>query len=382
MHKLFRTGIIGILIVVSLAISFGAGCVISNDAVSSDNLGMGVVEQVWEIIFSDYVDRDRLDAATLSQGAIEGLMEALDDPYSSYLDPETFELSMGGLEGKFEGIGAYVGMRDGNITIIAPITGSPAEEAGIRAGDIILEVEGESVADLTLNETVLRIRGPKGTMVNILVRHADEEEPVSLDIVRDEIKLSSVYYELMDDIAYVHISNFSERTNDELTPVIDDIEADSAAALILDLRSNPGGLLDSVVDVTSRFVDGGYILHSEDNRGNRTSYAVQNSGKKIDLPMVILTDNYTASASEVLSGALQDFKRATVIGTVTYGKGSVNTLHTLIDGSGIYITTHRWLTPDGRLIEGKGITPDYEYTGEDIIDRAIDYLKNNEQQLQ
>ena len=377
MLKTIKIAVISILIIISLVIAFGAGCIIGNDSMSSEDLGMGVVEQVWGIIWDDYVDRDKLDASTLSQGAIEGLVEALDDPYSAYLNPESFELSMGGIEGRFEGIGAYVGMRDDRITIIAPITGSPAEEAGIRAGDIVLEVEGEPVDDMTLNEVVLLIRGPKGTTVEILVQHMDETEPVTLSIVRDEIKLSSVYYELMDDIAYIHISNFSERTNEELTPVIEEIEEDSAKGLVLDLRSNPGGLLDSVVDVTSRFVDDGYVLFSEDNKGNRKSYAVTDNGEKIDLPMVILTDNFTASASEVLSGALQDFERAVVIGTVTYGKGSVNTLHTLKDGSGVYITTHRWLTPNGRLIEGKGITPDYEYTDEDIIQWAIDYLHNN-----
>jgi len=377
MLKIIKIGIISILIITSLTIAFGAGCIIGNESISSEDLGLGVVEQVWEIIWDDYVDRDKLDAATLSQGAIEGLIEALDDPYSAYLNPESFELSMGGIEGKFEGIGAYVGMRDDQITIIAPITGSPAEEAGIRAGDIVLEVEGEPVDDMTLNEVVLLIRGPKGSTVEILIRHMDETEPISLSIVRDEIKLSSVYYELMDDIAYIHISNFSERTNEELTPVIEELSADSAKGIVLDLRSNPGGLLDSVVDVTSRFVKDGYVLYSEDNKGNRSSYAVTNSGEKTDLPMAILTDNFTASASEVLSGALQDYKRAVIIGTVTYGKGSVNTLHTLMDGSGVYITTHRWLTPNGRLIEGIGITPDYEYFDEDIIQWAIDYLHDN-----
>ena len=377
MLKIIKIGIISILIVTSLAIAFSAGCIVGNDNISSEDLGLGVLEQVWEIIWDDYVDRDKLDAATLSQGAIEGLVDALDDPYSSYLNPETFELSMSGIEGKFEGIGAYVGMRDDKITIIAPITGSPAEEAGIKAGDVILEVEGKPVEDMTLNEVVLLIRGPKGTAVEILVRHMDETETVRLTIIRDEIKLSSVYYELMDDIAYIHISNFSERTNEELTPVLKEIKSDSAKSIILDLRSNPGGLLGSVVDVTSRFIKDGYVLYSEDNKGNRKPYAVINSGEKIDLPMAILTDNFTASASEVLSGALQDYNRAVIIGTVTYGKGSVNTLHTLKDGSGVYITTHRWLTPKGRLIEGKGITPDYEYFDEDIIQYAIDYLHNN-----
>lgn len=377
MLKIFKTATVCTLIVASLVIAFGAGCIVGNDNISREDLGLGVLEQVWGIIWNDYVDRDKLDASVLSQGAIEGLVEALDDPYSSYLSPETFELSMGGIEGRFEGIGAYVGMRDDKITIIAPITGSPAEEAGIRAGDIILEVEGQPVDDMTLNEVVLLIRGPKGTAVEILVQHMDETEPVKLSIVRDEIKLSSVYYELMEDIAYIHISNFSERTNEELTTVFEEIDADSAKGIVLDLRSNPGGLLESVVDVTSRFIDDGYVLFSEDNKGNRTSYAVTDSGEKTDLPMAILTDNFTASASEVLSGALQDYERSVVIGTVTYGKGSVNTLHTLKDGSGIYITTHRWLTPNGRMIEGKGITPDYEYFDEDIIEWAIDHLHEN-----
>ena len=374
MLKTIKIGIISFFVIASLAIVFSAGCIIGNDNISSEDLGLGVVEQVWELIWNNYVDTDRLDASTLSQGATRGLVEALDDPYSAYLNPESFELSMGGIEGKFEGIGAYVGMRDDKITIIAPITGSPAEEAGIKAGDIVLEVNGEPVDDMTLNEVVLLIRGPKGTTVEILVQHMDETEPVKLDIVRDEITLSSVYYELMDDIAYIHISNFSERTNEELTPVINEINDDSAKGIILDLRSNPGGLLESVVDVTSRFVEDGYVLFSEDNKGDRQSYAVRDSGEKTDLPMAILTDNFTASASEVLSGALQDYERAVVIGTVTYGKGSVNTLFTLMDGSGVYITTHRWLTPNGRLIEGKGITPDFEYSDEDIIQWAIDYL--------
>ncbi len=377
MRKIIIISAVSLLLVVSFVLVFSVGCAIGTEKLSDEDLSLKVVEEVWDLIFNDYVDRDELDTAALGEGAIEGMLDALDDPYSSYMDPESFELSWSGIEGKFQGIGAYVSMKDDKITIIAPITGSPADKAGIRAGDIILGIDGDSTEDMTLNEAVLRIRGPEGTTVRILVLHLDETEPEELEIVRAEIEISSVYLEMMDDIAYIYISNFTERTDEELEPVLDSISREAATGIILDLRSNPGGLLTSVVDVTSRFIQKGVVLYAEDNRGNTESFKVKENVRKTDLPMVVLTDNYTASASEVLSGALQDYNRAVIAGTVTYGKGSVNTLYTLQDGSGVYITTHRWLTPNGKLIEGKGITPDYELKEEDAIEWALDYLKNN-----
>jgi carboxyl-terminal processing protease len=377
MRKIIIISAVSLLLVVSFVLVFSVGCAIGTEKSSDEDLSLKVVEEVWDLIFNDYVDRDELDTAALGEGAIEGMLDALDDPYSSYMDPESFELSWSGIEGKFQGIGAYVSMKDDKITIIAPITGSPADKAGIRAGDIILGIDGDSTEDMTLNEAVLRIRGPEGTTVRILVLHLDETEPEELEIVRAEIEISSVYLEMMDDIAYIYISNFTERTDEELEPVLDSISREAATGIILDLRSNPGGLLTSVVDVTSRFIQKGMVLYAEDNRGNTESFKVKENVRKTDLPMVVLTDNYTASASEVLSGALQDYNRAVIAGTVTYGKGSVNTLYTLQDGSGVYITTHRWLTPNGKLIEGKGITPDYELKEEDAIEWALDYLKNN-----
>jgi len=367
---------ITLLLVVSLALSFAAGCVIETAEPSSTDTSLDAIEEVWHIILEEYVESDRLDTGTLSQGAIKGMIEALDDPYSSYLDAQAYELSMGSLEGKFEGIGAYVGMRDEQITIIAPIVDSPAAKAGIKAGDIILEINGSSTMELSLEEAVLRIRGPKGTPVRLTVLHQDETTPVELEIVRDEIKLSSVYHEMIEDIAYINITHFSERTNEELSPIFESMTLESASGIILDLRSNPGGLLDSVIDVTSRFLQDGIVLYKEDNQGNRDSYPVKHDGSTTELPMVVLTDNYTASASEVLAGALQDYDRAIIAGTRTYGKGSINTLYQLEDGSGLYITTHRWLTPNGRPIEGEGISPDYELIEEDAVQWAIDYLKS------
>jgi len=377
MPKTIKAVMITLLLVVSLALSFGAGCAPSTENLSSADLDLDVLEEVWDIIFQDYVERDRLDASTLSQAAIKGMLEALDDPYTSYLDPQSYQLSSSDIKGKFEGIGAYVGIREEQITIIAPITGSPAAKAGIRAGDVILEIDGSSASEISLNEAVLRIRGPEGTSVKLLILHQGETIPEEIEIIRAEIELSSVYLEMRDDIAYIHITHFTERTNEELSPVLESITQASAIGIILDLRSNPGGLLDAVVDVTSRFLKEGVVLYMQDNQGNRDSLSVKHNGITTDLPMVVLTDNYTASASEVLTGALQDYARATIAGARTYGKGSVNTLHKLKDGSGLYITTHRWLTPNERLIEGEGISPDYELKEEDAIQWAIDYLKGN-----
>ncbi len=376
MPKSIKITIISVVIALGLLTAFTTGCLVGNDAVIGLFPGLEVVEQVWGLIHSKYVEPDKLDSQALSKGAIEGMLDSLDDPYTSYLDIESYELSMSSITGQFEGIGAYVGMRNGQVTIVAPIPGSPAEQAGIKPGDIIIEIEGESTEGLTLNQAVLAIRGPKGTSVTITVIHPNETEPIEMTITRDEIKVASAYLEMMDELAYIRITNFTERTNDELSPILKEIEENSAAGIILDLRSNPGGLLSSVVDVTSRFLKDGYVLHSQNNAGERDSYAVRNGGRKTSVPMVILTDNFTASASEVLSGALQDYGRATVAGTVTYGKGSVNTLFKLDDDSGIYITTHRWLTPNGRLIEGRGITPDFEILEGDLVEWAKSYLRD------
>ncbi len=377
MSKTIKITVITLLLVVSLALSFGAGCALGTRTPPSQ--GLDIVEQAWGIIFHDYVDQDRLDTSTLSQAAIKGMVEALDDPYTSYLDAETHQLGLSNLEGKFEGIGAYVGIRDEQLMIIAPITDSPAAKAGIRAGDIILEINGRSTSGMSTTEAVLSIRGPKGTSVRLLILHQDETEPEEIEVVRAEIELSSVRFEMRGDIAYINITHFSERTNEELSPVLQSITQEAATGIILDLRSNPGGLLQTVVDVASRFLKEGVVVNVVDNQGEHTATIVKPKGVVTDLPLVVLVDSYSASGSEVLAGALQDYARAIIAGTRTYGKGSINTLHQLKDGSGLYITTARWLTPNGRLIEGEGIDPDYELElkGEDAIQWAIDYLKGN-----
>ena len=381
MSKTIKTVLVTILLLVSLVLAFVAGCSPDSKTLTphSSSQGLDIVEEVWDIIFQDYVEKDSLDADALRQGAIRGMLEALDDPYTSYLDTETYQLSSDDLEGKFEGIGAHITMRDEQITIVAPIADLPADKAGIRAGDKVLEIDGRPTAEMSLVEAVLFIRGPQGTSVRLLVLHQDETEPEEIEIVRAEIEVTSVRFEMREDIAYISITNFSKCTDAELSPVLESITRGETVGIILDLRRNPGGLLYAVVEVASHFLTEGIVVDVVDNQGNHETMSVERKRVTTDLPMVVLVDGYSASGSEVLAGALQDYARATIAGTRTYGKGSVNVLRQLEDGSGLYITTARWLTPDGHLIEGEGITPDYELEldGEDAIQWAIDYLKGN-----
>ncbi|HEY86733.1 MAG TPA: S41 family peptidase [Dehalococcoidia bacterium] len=377
MSKIAKITAVILLLGVILTLSFGAGCFVATRTQTALNQGLDSVVQVWSIIFDNYVERDELDTDILSQAAIEGMVEALDDPYTSYMDVETYQLNLNSIEGKFEGIGAQVAVRDEQIMIIAPIADSPAAKAGIRAGDIILAINGGSTSGMSLAEAVLSIRGPRGASVTLLILHQGETEPEEIEIVRAEIELDSVYFEMKGDIAYTNITHFTERTDEELSQVLQSIAQEAAMGIVLDLRSNPGGLLSAVVEVASHFLEEGVVVNVMDNQGDISAQVVKSTRVVTDLPMVVLVDSHSASGSEVLAAALQDYVRATIAGTTTFGKGSVNRFYQLEDGSGLYLTVAHWLTPDGHPIEGEGLHPDYELEldEEDAIQWAIDYLK-------
>lgn len=341
---------------------------------------------VWAILTREHVDRSEIDPEAFTEAAIRGMLDALGDPHTNYVRPEAFEIESGDLQGKFEGIGANVSMRlDGKLQIVAPIKGSPAEAAGLRPADVILEVDGVSIVGLSLLEAVARIRGPRGSTVDLLIQHLGSLDPEHIFVVRDVIPLESVLLrsELGDRIAHIRITSFYADTAQNLAASVQEAIDGGAEALILDVRDNPGGLLQSVVDVTSQFLDEGLVLYEVDGAGSRTNWSVRNTGETIDVPMVVLTNEFSASASEILAGALQDYERATVVGATTFGKGSVNVLRRLSNEGGLYVTFARWFTPLGRPIEGEGVIPDIEVAARDRqqaetmqLEKAIDILES------
>lgn len=331
--------------------------------------------EVWRLLTREHIDGEVLNGKELSDGAIRGMLRALEDPYAGFLTAEQFSVESQDIRGFFEGIGAEVGVRDGRITIIAPMPDAPAEQAGIRPGDIILEIEGESTQGLSLMEAVSKIRGQKGTAIELLILHLDSSTPLLLKIIRGVIPLESVRLTMqVGSIGHLRLSTFTGTTNEELEEALERFERSRGAGLILDLRNNPGGLLSSVVDVTSQFLDDGLVLYQVDAKDNRTDWKVRGGGKAKDIPMVVLVNAFSASASEVFTGAIMDHERATVIGTQTFGKGSVNNLFRLTDRSGVNFTIARWFTPNGGLIEGEGLTPDIiqEASEDDSEDSQLD----------
>lgn len=338
-----------------------------------------VIWETWAHLTRDYVDRSNLDPEKLSEAAIRGMLAALEDPYTGYAAPETFTVDSNDIFlGEFQGIGAHVEMnRAGRLIIVSPIAGSPADKAGIRAGDIILEVDGQSISGLSTLEAVALIRGPKGTPVRLLVQHIGAIDPVEIEIIRGVIPLESVLIRSQPgaEIVHVRLTNFYPDTARQLVDAVQTAMEQGAKALILDVRGNPGGLLSSVIEVTSHFLNDGIILYQIDGAGTRINQNVLPGGNLRKIPMVILVNQASASASEVLTGALQDHDRATVIGTTTFGKGSVNILRPLSNGGGIWLTTSRWYTPNGRLIQGVGLKPDIEVSGIDARETDVQQLE-------
>ena len=341
--------------------------------------------KAWDIIKNKYIDRDQLTDATLFYGALKGSVESLGDPYSVFLNPDSSKEFTEELQGKFEGIGAEIGMRDNKVTVISPLPESPAEKAGLKSLDKILAIDNIDTDGMSLDEAVKLIRGDKGTEVVLTISRNNAEDLKNITIVRDTIKVKSVKYEDKNGIAYIKISSFNADTNSLFLEAVNEVLKSSPKGLILDLRSNPGGYLDTAVEISSFWVDKGEIVVKEEFNDPKLNhdYLSLGNGQLKDLKTVVLVNVGSASASEIVSGALQDYGLATIVGTVTFGKGSVQELEKLSDGSSLKITVARWLTPFGRLIEQNGIVPDIEIdlTEEDFnndkdpqLDQAINII--------
>ena len=324
--------------------------------------------EVWYILKRDHFDRKDMDSKILSDGAIRGMLLAMDDPYASFLTAEQFEIQSQDYKGFFEGIGAHVSMRDNRIVIVAPIPGSPAEAAGILAGDIILGIDGDSTQGLTLLEAVSRIRGERGTLVVLSILHEGEDMPQEISVERNVIKLDSVQMRMMTGgVGVFTVTEFNANTYEQLENAFTRFQTQGGKGMILDLRNNPGGLLNSVFQVADAFIDSKLIVYEVDSKGNRKNWNASRGGFALDVPLIVLTNRYSASASEVLAGALMDHNRAIIVGDKTFGKGSVSILRPLSNGAGLYITVAHWYTPAGRLIHEEGLDPDIEVSG--ITDR-------------
>ncbi|WP_088006286.1 S41 family peptidase [Indiicoccus explosivorum] len=302
-----------------------------------------------------------LESEALINGAINGMVESLDDPYSDYLSEEEAAQFMDSISSSFEGIGAEIQERNGLITVVSPIANSPAERAGILPGDQIIAVNGENIQGMSVTDAVLLIRGEKGTEVTLTIQRGDSGKTIDITVERDEIPLETVYAEMVSDkVAHIHITSFSQDTYEELLTALEEMEAAGMEALVLDVRQNPGGLLGTAQDIANLFVEEGEILFQVEGRGMEPEIYRATGGEKVDVPVTLLIDEGSASASEILAGALSESADVQLVGKKTFGKGTVQTANDLPDGSNLKFTTAKWLTPDGNWIHEKGIEPDVE----------------------
>ncbi len=315
----------------------------------------------WNLARDEYVDPSAAVPSKMIDGAIEGMLDSLGDSgHTRYLSPEAAQSERAELSGKFEGIGAYIDVKDGQPLIVQPMEGSPAEKAGLRPNDTILKVDGQEVHGITVSELRSRVRGPKGTSVTLTIQHTGETQPVDITITRAEIVSPSVSWRMLaDKVAMIRLTQFADRSSDEIKQALTDAQAQGATAILLDLRNNPGGYVNELVGVASQFLPADTTVLIEQNRaGEQTPYKTSAGGLATSLPLVVLVNNNSASSAEILAGALKDAGRARLIGEPTFGTATVLRTYNLNDGAQVRIGTTQWLTPKGQVVRGKGIAPD------------------------
>ncbi len=347
--------------------------------------------EVWHIIQDKFYGDIPEDSVPV-YGAIRGALSTLQDPYTIFVEPQPRALEKAELEGQFGGIGAYITRGQAGEVILTPMVDSPAEQAGVQEGDVVLRVDDTPVTpEMTSDQVVLLIRGEVGTQVVLTLQRVGVADPMVVTVTRKNIETPSVEWRTLDQdpaIGYIRIRLFTERTGRELERALQDLREAGITSLILDLRDNGGGLLDAAVDVTSQFLREGVVLYEDRRDESEKFYSVKKGGLALDLPLVVLVNGGTASASEIVAGALQDHGRGSLIGEKTFGKGSVQLVYDLTDQSSLHVTVARWLTPSQHRIDGEGLKPDLEVipTEEDRaggtdpqLERAVAYLQEEEQ---
>lgn len=316
---------------------------------------------VWDTLKREYVDKEKLNEKEMFYGALKGMVESTGDPYTVFMDPKTAQEFAESFTGSFEGIGAEIGIRNEIVTIISPLAGSPAEKAGLKAGDKIYAINGESTAGFSIEEAVRKIRGPKGTEVTLTISRDGMEKAEDIIIKRDVIVIKSVKTELKDNkIFVIEVSSFNDDTRNLFEKAVNEAIKTNPKGIVLDLRNNPGGYLETAVDIASEWIDKGIVVTEEFSSTNKNEFESRGRARLKDYPTVVLVNQGSASASEIVAGALQDYGKAKIIGMKTFGKGSVQTVDDFKDGSSIKITVAKWLTPQGHYINEQGIKPDIE----------------------
>ncbi len=340
--------------------------------------------EAWKLAHDQFVSQPVNDT-DLMRGAIRGMLDALGDKHTSYMDPDEFRQINADLGEQYEGIGAYVDITGAYLVIISPMPGSPAEKAGLKAGDTVMKVDGEDMTGVDGNLVLKHILGPAGSQVTLTLQRNGEKDPIDVTIRRAKITVVSVQGEMLDNgIGYIQLSSFGGSTTQELVKAIQNINAQNPKGLILDLRNNGGGYLDTAIEVVSQFVKDGIVVTEEYGDGSHTASKVISGGLATDVPLVVLVNEGSASASEITAGAIQDYGRGQLVGVKTYGKGSVQLVTQLQNNNGaVRITVAHWLTPHGRQIDKKGLEPDVKVglTDEDIqagrdpqLDKAVEIL--------
>lgn len=356
-------------------------CLLSYSGVRADDAtyqGLSNFTRVLDLIERNYVEE--VDSQELTNSAINGMLKTL-DPYSAYLSPERYRELEIGTSGEFGGVGMEVSVENGVITVIAPIEGTPAEKAGIKPRDQIIEIDGQPTEGMVVQEAVKLLRGPRGSSVNVTIKREGEKEPRVITLVREQIVVKSVKSRLLQNgIGYIRVTQFQDHTSQELTEALQELRAQNGGELsgvILDLRNNPGGLLAEAIDVVDEFIDNGLIVSVKGRfpDQSREYYATKN-GEFREFPIVVLVNEGSASASEVVAEALQDSKRAVILGSKTFGKGSVQTIIKLEDGSGLKLTTAKFYAPSGRSINEIGVTPDIAVVNENGEDKQLESAVN------
>jgi len=394
MRTLIRVSIAFVLafsvITASYAAGYGTHWWLNKDTPTTEQADQFTVFwEAWHILEKDFYGQ-LPTAQQMTYGAIRGVLTTLGDPYTIFVEPKPRRLEKDDLRGSFGGIGAWVSKREDGAIVLKPMEDKPAQQAGILEGDVVIQVDDQEISpDMSLEDVILFIRGPVGSMVKLTISRTDYPEPLVFEITREKVETPTVSWRLLDEdqgLGYVSISLFTERTNDELDTALKDLKAQEATRLILDLRNNSGGLLETSIDVASQFIPDGIVLYEQRRDQEEKSYPARRGGKATDIPLVVLVNAGTASASEIVAGAIQDSGRGILIGENTFGKGSVQLVYDLSDQSSLHVTVAHWFTPDRHEITGNGLTPDIvvPLTEEDHaqdrdpqLDRAIAYFNTD-----